>query len=308
MIPRILENESLINLATQLLRTNSGSRDSLRAYTSDVCSYCDRLKSEPDQVIADVKRSGRIDPDKLEKHRGFIDRLLAEKQDNHRAPGRLIGFSRHIRSWYAANDIDLPKPKNLPRRQVRNKDRAPSQETLQRLIDMASLRDKVIISMLALAGFREGTLVQLKYSHVKADLEAGRIPVHIHVEADEQKGEYCDYDTFLRQEAVDYLTIYLDERKRGSIPQWRPPGSHSAKYLPPETITDDSPLIRTSQDATPRPISEKAVYKAIHSLYYRAGLLHRNENGHYDSGSTRSGNSSRHSLKRSVSSPIMSTT
>jgi hypothetical protein len=32
----------------------------------------------------------------------------------------------------------------------------------------------------------------------------------------------------------------------------------------------------------PRPIGEKQLYKIIHSLYFEAGLLKRNENGSYD--------------------------
>jgi len=152
------------------------------------------------------------------------------------------------------------------------KDRAPKPEELQRLLDVADLREKVIISMLALGGLREGTLVRLQYRHVRDDLEKGIIPLHIYVEAEITKGRYHDYDAFLGSEAFAFLKLYLDKRRQGS-----PDGK-----IPPETIHDDSPLIRDAQSSKPRPVGEKQIYKLIHGLYHKAGLLKQNNNGGYD--------------------------
>jgi hypothetical protein len=82
--------------------------------------------------------------------------------------------------------------------------------------------------------FREGTLTKLKYSHVKEDLERGLIPLHIRVEIEITKGKYAAYDSFLGVEAVEYLKLYLDSRRKGS-----PDGK-----IPPEEIAEDSPLIQ----------------------------------------------------------------
>ncbi|MFH0896810.1 MAG: hypothetical protein V1850_02020 [Candidatus Bathyarchaeota archaeon] len=90
------------------------------------------------------------------------------------------------------------------------------------------------------AGSGIGTLVKLQYRHVKKDLEEGRIPVHIHVEAEITKGKYSDYDTFIGTEAVEYLKAYLEARRIGNE---KPEGNH-IRGMPPEEITDASPLIR----------------------------------------------------------------
>jgi hypothetical protein len=127
----------------------------------------------------------------------------------------------------------------------------------------------VIVTLLVLGGFREGTLVQLQYHHVKEDLERGILPVHVHVTADETKGKYCDYDTFLGPEAVEYLRLSLEKRRRGS-----PDGQ-----IPPETIIDNSPLIRDAHHAVPRPIGEKEIYRLVHNLYHKAGLLNDKKQG-----------------------------
>jgi site-specific recombinase XerD len=143
---------------------------------------------------------------------------------------------------------------------------------LQHILDVGDIREKVIISALALGGFREGTLVRLYYHHVREDLERGVVPLHIHVESEITKGKYHDYDTFLSVEAVTFLKLYLEKRKQGS-----PDGK-----IPPERIDHDSPLIRDAQSSKVRPLGEKQVYKLIHGLCHKAGLLKRDQHGGYD--------------------------
>jgi hypothetical protein len=138
----------------------------------------------------------------------------------------------------------------------------------------------VIVDLLALGAFREGTLSQLCYRHVKHDLEKGIVPIHVHVEADETKGRYADYDTFLNQECTDDLNLYLEARRKGTPPQWK--AGQQVEYMPPEDINDNSPLIRDSLSPRSRPLGEKQIYKIVHSLYHRAGLLTKGKNGGYD--------------------------
>ena len=76
------------------------------------------------------------------------------------------------------------------------------------------------------------------------DLERGVIPVHLHIEADIVNGKYADYDTFLSEEAVNYLKTYLDTRMKGT------------RKIPPETITPDSPLIINARNHIPTPVTE----------------------------------------------------
>ena len=83
------------------------------------------------------------------------------------------------------------------------------------------------------------------------------------------KGEYQSYDTFMRAEAVQYLRQYLEARRPGRLD---PP-------IQPETITDESPLIRdmlwdrTRGSDKPNPIGPKQVYELVHSLFVKTGLI-----------------------------------
>jgi hypothetical protein len=117
--------------------------------------------------------------------------------------------------------------------------------------------------MLALGAFREETLAKLQYRHVREDLEANRFPIHVHVEAEITKGKYHDYDTFLGAEAAEYLHLYLDQRHRGSIDG----------KIPPETLKDESPLIRDERRQQPKTIGPKQIRKLVHQLYVKASLV-----------------------------------
>lgn len=131
------------------------------------------------------------------------------------------------------------------------------------MLDLGDLRERAIVSMLALGAFREETLSKLQYRHVREDLEKGIIPIRVHVEAEITKGKYGDYDTFLGAEAAEYLKLYIEMRRKGS----------PDKGNPPETLTDESPLIRDETSQIPRPIGPKQVRKIVHQLYKKADLL-----------------------------------
>jgi integrase len=121
--------------------------------------------------------------------------------------------------------------------------------------------------VLVTSGMREGTLLKLRYRHVKEDLEGGRIPIHIHLEGGILKGNYVpDCDTFINGEAASYLKLYLDERRRGT------------EKIPPETVTDESflfvvPVVdQATRTLTTKPLAESTLWGMMRRTFIRAGL------------------------------------
>jgi integrase len=160
-----------------------------------------------------------------------IDEFVGDLQAQSLAPGTIANHVKGVKALYNVNGVTLILPHRLSRR-VKYPDRSSTPEELNRILDAADLREKVIVSLMVLGGFRVRTLVKLRYHHVKKGLEADIVPLHIHVEAEITKGKYCDYDTFIDPEAVEYLKAYL-ELRRGGFDKLRP-----------EKIEDESPLIR----------------------------------------------------------------
>ena len=271
LIPLVFENESLVALARYFLRYRSGSLQSFYAYTDTISRFSGWLSGSPDRIVSDVNESnGLSNPTKIQKHARLVEDYLAMLQDQGLTPGRVHTCAKHIKTFYRINSIEIKLPYALSRR-VTYKDRAPKPEELHHLLDVANLREKVIITTLALGGFREGTLVRLRYRHVREDLARRIVPLHIHVESEITKGKYHDYDTFLGEEAVEYLRLYLEARRRGNL----------HRDIPPEAIDDDSPLIRDEMYDVARAIGEKQVRKLIHSLYFKAGLLKQSNGRRY---------------------------
>jgi site-specific recombinase XerD len=270
-LPFVFNNQTVIRLARHFLRNCSRSHESCIVYIAQVKKYAEWWGHSPDEIIADIKPTENSDPksQQTKNHTESLKTYLADLQDRGLKPGAVNNYIKAVKTFYRVNDVNIEV--KVPRgKQVVYKDRAPKPEELAKLLDIADLRQKVIVTMLAHGGFREGTLAQLQYRHVKRDLEAGITPVHIHVEADITKGKYHDYDTFIGAEAVNHLKNYLDHRRQGT------------RYTEPEIITDTSPLIRDEGKAESKGISSKQIRTIVHNLYVKAGIATKSSGRFYD--------------------------
>ena len=260
-VPKLMrfaaENSSMWRMTRYYLLYRTGSQKTICNYAYHIYRVCQYLGKSPDQLIEEASR----DPRAIEQHVRGLENYLLLLKSMRISPSYIIHSIQAMKALYKANGLRLEMDHPIRSLSI-YPDRAPRPEELQRLLEYASLREKVIISMLALGGFRLGTLTRLKYRHVKHDLEAGITPIHIHVEAEITKGKYCDYDTFIGNEAVEYLKLYLEQRRRRG-----------------EIITDDSPLI-ASAHKPPIPLTEISVYKLINRLYRKAGLIGLGERMH----------------------------
>jgi site-specific recombinase XerD len=270
LLPFVFDNQSLLKMARHFLRHCSASLSSCFVYTATIQNYSTWLGYSPDLIIQDIKPVGNIpDPQRVQNHQGYLDEYIAQLQDDGLSPSRVNNCAKYVRTFYRTNGIKIELSEPLSRRVI-YKDRAPKPEELAKLLEIADLREKTIISMLALGAFREETLSKLKYRHVREDIENNRIPIHVHVEAEITKGKYHDYDTFLGAEAAIYLKLYLEQRRKGTI------------KLEPETFNDDSPLIRDANRKEVKSIGTKQMGKLVHYLYVKAGLVKQPKGRMYD--------------------------
>jgi site-specific recombinase XerD len=270
LLPYVFDNQSLLKVSRHLLRHCSGSANTCRNYIVQIRKYATWLGYNPDLIIQDTKPIGAIpDPLRVQSHTVYLNDYLAVLQDDGLKPGPVNNYIKAVKTFYRINGVKIDLTEPLSRR-VTYKDRAPKPEELDKLLEMANLRDRVIVTCLALGAFREETLSKLRYRHVKEDLENSIIPIHVHIEADITKGKYHDYDTFLGTEAALYLKLYLQNRRKGT------------SKVPPENLTDESPLIRDATKSTIREITPKQIRLRVHNLYLKAGLIKVKNGRMYD--------------------------
>jgi hypothetical protein len=184
LVPFTLNNKTTIEVAKHLLRHRTGSPDTLYQYTYGIYRFSQWLNIEPDQLISSCQdEDGDPNPKSLSKYGRLLDDFIGELQAGELTPGSISNNVKGVKSLFRVNHLKLELEYSLSKRVV-YRDRAPKPEELAILVDIADLRQKVVICMLALGGFREGTLVKLQYRHVKQELEKGITPIHIHVEAE----------------------------------------------------------------------------------------------------------------------------
>nr|MDO8082858.1 site-specific integrase [Candidatus Freyarchaeota archaeon] len=272
LVKFVFENQSLMNVAKYLYQQLSRSKETLQTYVQGIYHFCNYAGKTPDQLVAECFDSeGFPNQKNLYQHGKKIDDFLTELQIDGLASSSVNSHLKSAKILFKVNKVPLSYPFKISVK-TENQDRAPTPEEVQKLVDIADLRERVIVSCLALGGFREGTLAQLKLYHVWEDLEKGIIPLHIHIEPRATKGAYCDYDTFLGREAVEAIKDYLKFREQGS-----PCGK-----IPPEELSLEAPLIRNEKSQTVKPITAQELYKLIHSLYFNAGFLKPKIGRQYD--------------------------
>ena len=263
LIPFATISRSLAEMVKYLKRHCSQSHSTAYLYIWSVHQYCKWCGADPDQLITECFSEDSLPNQKalmLESRR--LDDYVGALQSEGYSPGHIANCVKAVKTFFRINGLGLELPYKL-HKYVVSRDRAPTPEELARLLDIADLRAKVIVSMLALGAFRIGTLCKLRYRHVRQDLERGITPVHIHVEAAITKGKYHDYDTFIGAEAVEYLKAYLESRRNGGLPN----------KIPPEKIHDESPLIRDEHSKVVKPLTPSQVYNILHRLMAQAGIL-----------------------------------
>jgi len=263
LIPFAINNQTVFKLATHLRRHKTSSKGTLKVYTYCLSRFIDWIEKTPDKLIADCTTpEGDVNPQAIRNLSENIDDYIGELKATGSSPGTINVHISAVKAFLKANRINIPQILK-PQIRIMYHDRSPTPDELNNLLTYADLREKVIITMLALGGFRVGTLCKLEYRHVKHDLEQNIQPIHLHVEAQIVKAKTCDYDTFIGAEATKFLKEYLNLRKRGS-----PSGK-----IPPETIIDTTPLIRTKSHREPKPLTRDQLSRVIRRLYTKAGLI-----------------------------------
>jgi len=231
----VLKSASMMKVAEHLYRAGSRSSESLKNYAKTLHAFSDYARKGPDDLVfIGLTKEGAVDQIGVHKLTQLADEYLGELEASDLATGSMAVKQAHIKTFFRVNGISLEPLRRYSLR-VRYRSRAPKPEEVQHIVEVADLREKAMILMLATGGFRIGTLILLRYRHIKDDLEANRVPLHIHVEVEITKGKYADYDTFINEEAVHYLKLYIEARRSGT------------EKIPSEEIVDNSPLFVTKR-------------------------------------------------------------
>lgn len=182
----------------------------------------------------------------------IIEFIMALRKDGKSYPA-IASYVDPIKSFYKINDVVLNLykiSKFMPERVKVVKDRAYEYEEIAKMLEVADLRMRAVILILASSGIRVGALPLLKMKNL--DLENNKLTVY-----ENSKEEYY---TFVTSECRKAIDNYIDFRQRYG-----------------EKLTDNSPLIREQFDirgfeVKPRHVIHKTLQWNLRILSIKSGI------------------------------------
>jgi integrase len=230
-----------------LNKANHGlaSESTLKNMISALRQVCTRLKMNPDEILSFAKR----DPDEFEMRLNAMNRQMISDGYSMRSVGNYYFV---IIQLLKANGIDIGL-KGLPKRATR----VPpglTREQIKRIVQEADPRTRAFICTMKDSGLSPVDILQLNYGSIKDEFEEGKMPLMLKLR---RRKTGILFNTFLGEDAVEYLKRYFEIRKKGTVKSY---GSRGEFGMPPEKIVGSSPLFTVM---TRRGRSSRMTYRAI---------------------------------------------
>ena len=203
----------------------------------------------------DYDALSKIEPRKIE---GFIrDYIVYMREDKKFAPATISGRIAAISHFLEMNDVHINRKKIKKykgKHRSKVEDRPYQREEIKKLIELAPLRDKAIICLLASSGMRRGALPRLRLRDIE------RIDKYNLYKFTVYKNESESYITYCTPECTKLIDEYIQYR------------SSLGEKLNPNT-----PLFRQIFDSVlqinrPLPIGEYAISRMISRLLKDSSL------------------------------------
>ena len=136
---------------------NLKSESTKRIYAEGLLKFTEYTHQSPKEVIADFQANKKEAEDKLTD---FIHET-AKRQTPKSVHNALVS----VKSWLLHNDIVMRRKincGNIKRAPTTEDESIPTQDELNRILNYSDLRGKAFISLIAFAGFRPSTAVNIK--------------------------------------------------------------------------------------------------------------------------------------------------
>ena len=231
------------------------SKNTVKNYSSDLGQYCVFRKMNPQELIDEIEE----DRKKTRRERGlpeyrlkeFIEKLKGEEKSEHTIARSVVA----IKSFYKSNGYPLLV--RTPTAKTKTLKKSITAKDVLRLVEVVPhFREKSLITFLFQSGMPISDVLDLRYRDVKDELEQEKNPLLLNV----SRGKINKrYQTFIGSDAIYFLKLYLNERKKKS-----------------EVLTEDS-YIFASNTKNNRPISHREASRIIRTAAIKSGLVNEDE-------------------------------
>lgn len=223
----------------------NGSQESIKNALYAIYRYEKSIKKNPDQLIDE--RSKEVLSKNIKVRFRAEDSLKAFV--NNTKGGATLGS--FIKSFYRANHLPLEVSiqRGPPKREI---EKIPDNEQLFKLCTIAQGPLRPLLYLMIESGARIGSVLQLKFGHIKEDYEADKIPCSVRFPSKITKGN-IPYVAFVGRDTVNSLREFIKIRQRQG-----------------EQITNDSYLFVSKNR---KALSKTTTIVRIGRLAFRAGII-----------------------------------
>ncbi|HEX9260898.1 MAG TPA: tyrosine-type recombinase/integrase [Candidatus Bathyarchaeia archaeon] len=213
----------------------------------------------PDELLTQ-RQQDQTNPDRKiqRKMESLLNNFISKKRQDGFATATLQVYFASVRSFFEIHyhrlimrKGDYPKGESIGVR-VATKEAILKATESKRNRDKTQL--KAIILFLKDSGPRESDALQMNYAKIAEGLERGDSIIQITIVTEKQ---HTIAKTFIGEEAIQAIKEYLKERRTGS------------RRLPPEIITDKSPLFRTWQSNKVKRLSREGLASLVRQAFLR---------------------------------------
>ena len=204
----------------------------LNSYVKSVAQFCEMIGyDEPEECLKHIASK--------EKKEQYLDSLITKFQDNV-SNTRIVSIMKAVRKWLDLNKVDVEwRDIILPSVEIKEEDRAPTNEELRRLLAVCNIRDRAIILVDTSSGLRRKALVTLTFGDVNFDYpDVARIVVKKQYAI---RGKTFKSGRKISRKRTFFVTFITPEAKQALLDY--------KKYREEmgETITEESPLFTSTR-------------------------------------------------------------
>lgn len=199
------------------------SESTARVYSVAIRKYLEYTRMTGEELVAEIDAEfekklterGEIERKVRAFYRWIVEEKELSENTGSTSVGAVMGFYRHYNYRVNVKIQSELKPTN------KNRKVNLTTSDVRMLANHAkNTRDRAIILCMAQSGMDVSTICSLKVRDVWRGLEAGEVPLRLHLIRGK---EAVEFDTFLAKDAIEAVTAYLREREtNGELGQDEP--------------------------------------------------------------------------------------
>lgn len=214
--------------------SHSKSENTEKLYTRALNAFCTFIGKTPQQILDEYEVMN--DREFRRRYAQYLKAFISNLSNNEYAVGSIRAKIGAVKSFFKYSDLPLGfVPTATNRITFHNRD--ITKKEIVRILQVSHPRDRAFFTLMAQTGLRPDTICKLKLKHIQPDFQKERVPCKVEIPEEIAKGKYRSYFTFMSEESLKYLKIYLATRRKINAESYLFTSHGTDRKLNPKSIS-----------------------------------------------------------------------